>query len=378
MNILIISYIYPNKYDLRLGLFVHEQAKELLKQRHKVFVLTSSSDFDSKEIIDGIVVYRLGSRSLMKGMFFSFKAFFKILQLRYKIEIVHLHFVGLNSFFCWIASKIIKVPLVATIHGIDVCPKNYLHNFLIRMYLFFPKKIMAVSRYTFDLAALNCDRKKLIVVNNGVDLEKLKVTKSREVMKKELNLGNKKILLSVGGLVKRKGIDIVIKALHGVIKKVPNLAYLVIGRGSELENLKVLSKSLGLEEKVRFLGYVSNSEIANYFNLCDVFVLMSNTIKDKGGIEGFGIVYIEASAMGKPAIGGKSGGTGDAIVDNATGFRVQPNSLNELIKKLILLLRNDRLRLKMGSAGRKRVLKNFLWKHNVEKTIEVYKAALKR
>ena len=254
MNILIISYIYPNKYDLRLGLFVHEQAKELVRQRHKIIVVTSSIDSDAKEIFEGVAVYRLSTPTLMKGMFFSFKAFLKILELRDKIDIIHLHFVGLNSVFCWTASKLINVPLVATVHGIDVCPKNFFHHFLIKFYLSFPKRIMAVSRYTMELAAINTGRKKLTVVNNGVDLEKLRVTKSRNAMRKELSLENKKILLSVGGLVKRKGIDIIIKALPDVIKAVPNLAYLVIGRGREFDNLKELAKSLNLQDKVRFLG----------------------------------------------------------------------------------------------------------------------------
>lgn len=376
MNILIVSYIYPNKNDLRLGLFVHEQAKELIRHGHKVIVITSSPDSDVKEVFEGVIVYRLSSPKFLKGMFFNLRLLPRIIELKNKVDIIHLHFVGLNSIFCWTASKMIKAPLVATVHGIDVCPKNFLHNYLIKFYLSFPKKIMAVSKYTMELAALNTDRKKLTIVNNGVDLEKLKVTKSKEMMKKELGLENKKILLSVGGLVKRKGIDIIIKALPDVVKSVPNLAYIVIGRGRELDNLKELAKSLNLQDKVRFLGYISDKEIANYFNLCDVFVLMSNTIKDKGGIEGFGIVYIEASAMGKPVIGGKSGGTGDAIVDNATGFRVQPNNINELKKKLILLLKNEKLREKMGAAGRKRVLESFLWKHNVEKTLGIYKDAL--
>ncbi|MBI3034754.1 glycosyltransferase family 4 protein [Candidatus Woesearchaeota archaeon] len=376
MNILIVSYIYPNKSDLRLGLFVHEQAKELVRQGHKVFVLTASPDSDEKEVFENVVVYRIKAPNLLSGALFNFKAFSRIIKLTGKIDIIHLHFVGLNSVMGWITSKIIKVPLVATVHGIDICPKNPLHSILIRFYLSFPKRIMAVSRFIYELAALNADKGKLRIVNNGVDLSKLKTTKKKEILKKELGLENKKILLSVGCLVNRKGMDIIINALPDVIKSVPNLAYLIIGKGDEEANLKNLVKSLNLQGNVRFIGYVSNKEIGNYFNLCDIFVLMSNTIKEKGGIEGFGIVYIEASAMGKPVIGGKSGGTGDSIVDNVTGFRIMPDNHQELSRKLALLLKNKRLRDRMGREGRKRALKNFLWKHNVEKTLKVYNEAI--
>lgn len=378
MNILIVSYIYPNKKDLRLGLFVHEQAKELVRQGHKVFVLTSSTDIDKREVFENVIVYRLKTLNFLRGMFFNLKAFYKIIELKDKIDVIHVHFVGINSIFSWIASKLVKVPLVATVHGIDVCPKNHLHSLLIKLYLLFPERIIAVSRFIYELAALNTNKKKLRIVNNGVDLRKLRVTKKKDILKKELGLENKKVLLSVGCIAKRKGMDIIIKALPDVVKSVPSLSYLIIGKGEEEGNLKNLAKSLNLQDNVRFLGYVSNKDIGNYFNLCDVFVLMSNTIKEKGGIEGFGVVYIEASAMGKPVIGGKSGGTGDAIVDNATGFRIMPNNREELKKKLILLLKNPKLRGMMGNKGKMRVLKNFLWKHNVEKTLKVYNEVLNK
>jgi len=240
MNILIVSYIYPNKNDLRLGLFVHEQAKELVRQGHKVFVLTSSPDADEKEVFENVIVYRIRTPIFLKGIFFNFKAFCKIIKLRDKIDIIHLHFVGINSIFSWIASKLIGIPLVATVHGIDVFPRNFLHNILIKIYLLFPKRIMTVSNFIYGLAALNTNTKKLRIVNNGVDLRKLKVTKKKEALKKELGLENKKILLSVGCLANRKGIDIIIKALPDVIKSVPNLVYLIIGKGEEENNLKNL------------------------------------------------------------------------------------------------------------------------------------------
>jgi phosphatidylinositol alpha-1,6-mannosyltransferase len=103
---------------------------------------------------------------------------------------------------------------------------------------------------------------------------------------------------------------------------------------------------------------------------------MSRTIEEKGGIEGFGIVYIEASYLGKPVIGGKSGGTGDAIIDNVTGYRVDPNNLQDLTKKIVLLLKNKDIRTKMGKEGQKFVKKNLLWEHNVKKTLKIYEEVI--
>jgi phosphatidylinositol alpha-1,6-mannosyltransferase len=274
-------------------------------------------------------------------------------------------------------SKFLNIPLVATVHGIDVFSRNFFHNFLIRSYLLFPKKIIAVSNYTASLAKLNTNENKVKVIFNGVDIDKLRVTQKKSEFIKKLGLKNNSILLSVAPLNDRKGIDLIIKVLPQVIKEVPNLMYLIVGDGERESYFKSIVKSLHLQNHVRFLGFIVSKELANYYNLCDVFALMSRTIEEKGGIEGFGIVYIEASYLGKPVIGGKSGGTGDAIIDKVTGYRVDPNNLQDLTKKLVLLLKNKDLRTRMGGKGQKFVEKGLLWKHNVIKTLEIYKEVIK-
>jgi phosphatidylinositol alpha-1,6-mannosyltransferase len=160
------------------------------------------------------------------------------------------------------------------------------------------------------------------------------------------------------------------------MKEEPNIVYFIIGQGPEKEKLISLANKLNLKDKVAFIDYVSDADLANYFNICDIFLLMSKTIEEKSAIEGFGNVYLEASFMGKPVIGGKSGGTSDAVVDGKTGFLIEPDDAEELKKKIILLLKNKTLREKMGRYGRKRVLNGFLWKHNVEKLVKVYSGLL--
>lgn len=375
MNVLIVSYVYPHRKDPRLGLFVHEQAKELVRQKNKVTVITAG-EFKERKIIDGIRIDRLKVPQIVRGFVFSIKNLVYLSKLKANVDIVHLHFIGMGSFFCWVGCRFKNLPLVATVHGIDVCPKNFFHGILLRFYLLFPKRVMAVSNYTKKLTSELTNEKKIVVVNNGVDLEKLRPNQNREAFKRRQKLKGKKVLLSIGGLVERKGHDRVIRALPGIVNEFPNLIYLIVGKGKEENNLKKLAESLGVEKNVRFLGYVSNEDVGNYLNICDIFVLMSRTIKNEGGIEGFGIVFIEASAIGKPVIGGKSGGTADSIKDKVTGFRINPNDRKELQRKIVLLLRNKRLKGKMEKEGKRRVLKEFLWKHNVKKTLKVYRSAL--
>jgi phosphatidylinositol alpha-1,6-mannosyltransferase len=116
---------------------------------------------------------------------------------------------------------------------------------------------------------------------------------------------------------------------------------------------------------VIFVGYVHDDQLPKYYNLCDIFVLPNRvTVKSalKGDYEGFGIVFLEASACGKPVIGGRSGGVTDAILDGLTGYLVDPLSSEDIASVIKRLIDDHALREKMGDAGRDWVVKNFDWK----------------
>ena len=370
MNICIVTPIYKTAHLPRLGKFVHEQAKELVNQGNNVTVITIGDQEDEYcELLDKVRVFRIKKPFSFLFVLCSFILILK-LNRKHNFNILHSHFVGLTTLACGFAAKIIKVPYVITAHGMGILQGSPLK----KIYLSFPFKIICVSRYVAKLASKYVDKKKIVFIPNGVDPEKLKPTKEPNKMKEELGIKGKKMLLSVGGLVERKGLDIIIKTLPNLIKKEPNIVYFIIGKGSEEERIRLVNlvDKLNLKGKVKFLGYVPDRELVNYYNICDIFLLMSKTIKEKSAVEGFGIVYIEASFMGKPVIGGKSGGTSDAVEDGKTGFLIEPNNVEELERKIILLLKNKSLRDKLGEYGRKRVLNGFLWKHNVGKLVGVY------
>jgi len=363
---------YVNKIDPDKNIFVYEQAKELIRQGHEVYIITKRTDTSALyEIKDGIEVYRQSTNFQMLKKVFS-------LNRKINFDVLHSHFIDISTLLGGISSIISKKSLVATAHGVDVLPNGFIADAFKRFLFIFPKKVMCVSRYTEDLASRFTPKKNLVVVNNGIDLEKLKPAKTRRNFKKENNLENNVVLLSVGALIKRKGIDLVLKALPDIVKKVPNLVYVIIGRGSEFNNLKQLTKDLGMDKYVFFYNYyLTDGEVANFYNIADIFILMSRTTKEEFGVEGFGIAYIEASFFEIPVIGGKSGGTADAVIDGKTGFLVTPGNQKELINKLLLLLKNKNQRKKMGKSGKEFVLSSRLWKHNAQKTIAVYKEAMK-
>lgn len=168
---------------------------------------------------------------------------------------------------------------------------------------------------------------------------------------------DKKLILSVGRLMQRKGFDNTIRALPLLIEQGLDVAYALIGTGEEQEALQHLAQELNVAERVHFLGHVSYDDLPRWYNNCDLFAMPNRDIN--GDNEGFGLVFLEAASSGKPAIAGLAGGTGSAVVDGETGLRVEGESIPEIAKGISFLLRNPEKAQEMGDKARARVLNNF-------------------
>ena len=151
-----------------------------------------------------------------------------------------------------------------------------------------------------------------------------------------------------------KGHDVVLRALPSVVAKVPNLTYMVIGGGDDRSRLETLATELGLAKHVVFTGEISDSELAALYQRSEIFVLPARTVVDgsspKG--EGFGIVFLEAMAFGKPVIGPRYGAPAELIRDGENGFLVEPEDPASVAEALLKLLINPRMAREMGKAGR--------------------------
>ena len=165
------------------------------------------------------------------------------------------------------------------------------------------------------------------------------------------------LLLSVCTLVRGnefKGVDTVIRALPTILKKVPDLRYVVVGDGVLREWLQSLAVELGVAERVTFTGEISDAELAELYRRCSAFVLPSRGQEQQGvmGGEGFGRVYAEAALAGKPVVGSKSGGASEAVLQGRTGYLVDPDSTREVAEALLALLQDQARAARMGSEGR--------------------------
>lgn len=263
-------------------------------------------------------------------------------------------------FFQWLFG----VPYIVWVHGNDVLkPQRYpLLRQLLSLILRKAKAIVANSKTIGQtVVKLGVDAEKVVVVNPSVDAKRFHPQIDSTEIVTRYGLQGKKVILTVGRLVERKGMDTVIKSMPKIMESIPNVVYLIVGEGNYRSELERLVKELGLNGKVIFAGRVAEEDLPKFYNACDLFVMVSRTLEDKGEIEGFGIAYLEAGACGKPVIGGKTGGISDAIEDGVTGLLVDPLDTEEVTDSIVKLLKDEALAKELGRNGRKRAIREPGW-----------------
>lgn len=226
--------------------------------------------------------------------------------------------------------------------------------------------IFTPSEYTKnEVLRFGIDERKVSMLSPAIDTENFKPDLEVSDLRKKLNLGSRKVLLTVARLVKRKGVDSVINAIATVVKTFPDVAYLIVGQGEEEGYLRALTKENRIEDNVIFCGHISDKDLPRYYNLCDVYVMPNRKTKGDEIVEGFGISFIEAGACAKPVIGGISGGVREAVADGQTGVLVDPDDTQKLAEEILRFLTDKEYAARIGRNGRERVEKEFKLKNNL-------------
>ncbi len=225
-------------------------------------------------------------------------------------------------------------------------------------------RVLAISQFTAGLlkeAGVVPDR--IEIVYPGCDVDYFRPLPTRMDLGQEL-LGSRygnRIILTVGNLVERKGHDMIIRALPRVCQKVPNTTYLIVGDGPYRAELEKLAISMGVRDRVVFAGKIPNQDLAPIYALSDVFVMPSRDQSERNDVEGFGVVFLEASSCGKAVIGGRSGGIPEAVADGVTGLLVDPLDPEDIANAITRLLADSDLSARLGQQGRLRVVRDFTW-----------------
>lgn len=292
-----------------------------------------------------------------------------------KIGLMHAHWLMPQGVVGALLKKIYKMPLIVTIHGSDLFPLKS---------RFFKAVQKSVVKNT-DIITVNSEaakkellsrfpeiKNKVKLIPMGIDTN---IFRPKNIKNKYEKYKNNKIILFVGRLNEQKGVEYLIKAMPYVISKIKNAKLIIIGEGDYKKHLEKIVDEIKISDAVVFLGSKSHAEIADYYNLADVFVLSSVTTSM--GTEALGLVLIEAMACGTCVIGSSSGGIKGIIKNNVNGLIFQEKDSGELSNKIIRVLANEKLRKRLSKNGLMCARRNYNWKIISKKFLNIYKQLIK-
>lgn len=270
------------------------------------------------------------------------------------INVVCVGEIGTGSWLAMTLRKLFRVKVIIYVHGEEITTasggrfsgnkrQHYLQN---------ADKIVAVSAFTREALTglMHINPESIALIQNGVDTKRFTPGPRDEQLIIKHNLTGKKIVVTVGRLVARKGIDKAVLAFKHVLRDCPATHYLIIGDGPLRPELEQIIASEGLSQNITLIGQASDTDLVAYLRLCDVF-LMPNRTLENGDTEGFGLVFREANACGKPVIGGRAGGVVEAVIHNESGLLVDGNNIDDIAAAIWRILEDDALAERLGKGG---------------------------
>ncbi|MCX6740031.1 MAG: glycosyltransferase family 4 protein [Candidatus Parcubacteria bacterium] len=338
----------------------------------KIVVLANkqngSEHFDNKQGYK-IIRARLFNRFFWPAWFRTLRLAKKVIRQEKVEQILISHVLPMGYI-----ALLLKLPFIVSLHGFDVlaAQKTAWKKYWLLKILNQAKAIIVNSKFTeneVSKLAISSDKISIVYPCPNIKPEDLN-SQERQTLKTELELHSKKVLLSVGRMVPRKGFDKVIEALPEVIEKIPNLVYLLVGNGKRyLDDLEILAIQKQVLDHVTICEDIPDTNLPSFYDLADVFIMPARQIGSD--VEGFGIVYLEANSFGKPVIAGKSGGASEAVIDGQTGILVDPENVSQIAKVIINLMTDQEYAIKLGAQGKERVLSEFQWDKQVAKLRDI-------
>ncbi len=342
-----------------VAVYIYNLCKNFPKD--KIIVLANnypaSENFDNKQNFK--IIRKNFYPKWWKLIFFIYKIIKKD-----KIKLIHNSHVIPLGYITFLLKKFLQIDYIIYLHGLDfkLAYSSSFKRFLLRLILKNAFLIVVNSIHVKNLVLNGFPflEKKIKVIYPCPQEDLLNINLDKDLIN-QYKKTDEKILLTVARLVKRKGIQRVLKVLPK-LNTYFNVKYIIIGDGEYKNFLEDLVKELNLDKNVEFISGLEKQKLVNYYFLCDVFVMPN--IEMHNDVEGFGIVFLEAGLFKKPVIGGNNGGVKEAIVDNYTGFLI--DSDDELFEKIFILLKDKNLCKQFGENSYKRIHKIFNWKKQVD------------
>ena len=251
-------------------------------------------------------------------MYFSCIRLLKKIRGKFFFDIIDAHYIYPDGFAGVMLGRKFNVPVVVSARGSDIndFPRFKAIKPLIQRTLFMADHVISVCNALKDaMIRLGCKSEKIRVVPNGIDAGRFFML-PKELAREKLGLGSdKKIILSVGGLILRKGHHLTIGAMQGIVRDMPDSHLYIAGKGMEEANLKKLIQEKGLNDHVTLLGHIPNEELIKWYSAADVFCLASSR-------EGWANVLMESMACGTPVVATNVWGAPEIITNDEVGILV--------------------------------------------------------
>jgi glycogen(starch) synthase len=389
LNVMMLSWEFPPRVIGGISPHVYFLSKKLAKNGVKVHVVTC--DFPgapTHEVIDGVDVYRIDSYKNPSPDFATWVYLMNLnmqreaaviaAKLTEKIDVFHAHDwlvattgIGLKHVF--------RKPLLVTMHSTELGRRDGIHTTTEKMiheteaWLTYEAwRVICCSDYMVQHVkwAFGLPSDKLAMVPNGVNphiyngLEQLDLSDFRS----KYALPTEKIVLYVGRLVYEKGIHILINAVPRVLQKT-DAKFVIVGSGYMQEQLSTIVKSMGLEHKVLFTGFVDEENLLKLQKIADVSVVPSL-------FEPFGIVALEAMAAKSPVVVSDTGGLSEIVDHDVTGVKAYPNNAESLAWGIIKVLVDHSYGNSLRENAYKKILEKYDWDKIAQQTRNLYEAVL--
>lgn len=392
MNILFVADVSISELIGGAERVLYEQTTRLAARGHNVFLLTRklTNQNSYSESIQGVDEHRYDCRlknplTFLYSSWINSKNIFERLNQKVNFDCINFHqpfsAIGVVN-----SSMSTQTPKIYTCHSLSheeflSRNNNSQHLFLRVKNLIQTWGYKRAENYVLNkadevVALSNFTKKKLIhlhnisieriqVVPGGVDLNKFFPAIDKIKIRKQLNIVQDKVILfTVRNLVQRMGLDNLIVAFQKMAKDAEGIQLVVGGTGPLEDGLIALTRNLGIEHKVHFVGFIPEDRLPLYYQMADLFVLPTKEL------EGFGLVTLEAMASGLPVIGTPIGGTREILGNFNAEFLFddnQPDSIAKLALEKYLIIKNNPQRWnQISKQCRKFVEKNYSWKKNID------------
>lgn len=304
------------------------------------------------------------------GMYLNLFAKSLWLALTHRFDAIHAGRALPEGLSAWAVARLTFHPVVIYAHGEELTTWGRGGKYkAMRFALRHADRVIANSEFTRnELIKMDVNPTRIALIYPGVDVARFRPGLACADLRQSVNVtSDGKLILSVGRLSRRKGFDRIIQALPALIHTGLNVQYAVIGIGGDQEYLLNLARAHGVAERVHLLGHVSANDLPRWYNACDIFAMPNREIN--GDTEGFGMVFLEAAACGKPSLAGIAGGTGAAVLDEETGLRLDGTDGQKIHAALVRLLGDTILAAQLGKNGLTRAVKEFSWDSVAAKTL---------